>query len=370
MGVFETLLGNASFAHAATRCEVKRSVALAVSLGPLEAIGSSALAITAPNHGWIAVTALSSRFARRPRTRVIVGEFDPSSGQWLRPPVEVHSLAGRNERRLAMAANESQALILLPSQRSITAYSLSAIAQSNSTPLVTAWPAPNRSAASPRVGATADRWAVSWLSESRVYHHSEQLTQATVQLPTYVSTARRGAIALGAITAIVPLNTGESALAMALHSGAVRLVALRSSGPTTVQSQLVHCPSHCTWVATQATNDGFVSLFRMSVHGESVLGSYWLSRVGLAGNSHSTATIPLLDAWPVTVGPNRDAILQLARPPIVRAIERPLAVGASANFQGIPHSAAVQEIRLGESAIFAIDDSGSAVISQIECQSD
>ncbi len=358
------VLSRSDKSRANTVCELKHSAPLVLSLQPNEAVGSTAVALSSPTTAWIALTAVGSRFSRRPRTRILVGEYLMAAREWARAPIEVHSFAGRNERQLALAASESGVLVLVPMQRSILSLSLRT---ATTTWVIATWNPPNRSATSPRVGAYRTRWSVSWLSDRRIYFYAAQVTDTAVVAPTYANSPRRGPITQGTLTAVIPMGDGRTAAAMALHSGAVRLLSLLPGRTTVLQAQNAHCPSRCSWVATAATNDGFVSLFRMPVHHDRVLSQFWLTRATIEGISHTGATIPILDAWPVAVGLNVDAIVQLARPPIVRAIDRPIAAGDPSDLLGVAHHVSAEEQTGGESTFVSLDDHGRGLLSQIRC---
>ena len=105
----------------------------------------------------------------------------------------------------------------------------------------------------------------------------------------------------------------------------------------------------------------------MPVHHDRVLSQFWLTRATIEGISHTGATIPILDAWPVAVGLNVDAIVQLARPPIVRAIDRPIAAGDPSDLLGVAHHVSAEEQTGGESTFVSLDDHGRGLLSQIRC---
>ncbi len=319
---------------------------------------------TTATRAWVAITAVSSRFVRRPTTRLLVGEFALDSGQWVNDPRELQVFRGRNTRPLALAANADAAVVLLPTRASIVQYVKSTatdeFVRSEILP-------PTRAARAPHANAYADGFGTWWLSDRRVYFRSQRLQALANGSAVYGSIARTGLVATGTITALVSLNNEHSALAIVMHSGALRLVDVTGT-PTVLRAQTAHCPERCEWVSTQLVQGGFAAIFRSQIAREPSLSSYWLSRVSLDRVSAVRASsIPIVSGTALPIGDRFDAILQLSAPPIVRTIERPLAISTQVPYGAVPTIAAVHAFGERQSHVVVLDDRGTGVIAQLEC---
>jgi hypothetical protein len=139
---------------------------------------------------------------------------------------------------------------------------------------------------------------------------------------------------------VVALSATRVGVVHALRTGALRLAVLEGTSVSARHSQPAHCPDRCELVETRAISTGAIAVYSMKVHGERTLARYWASRVSTEGSSHTDATLPVRRATAAPGGVRRDPMIQVARPLVLRAIARPVAIPMAAGASDIARAVA------------------------------
>ena len=310
----------------ALRCTAAAPIETTVSLAAGEQLGRFAINRAPDGTLWFAARVMPGRFARRPRTRVIAGAFDLQNQRWIVAPTELASLPGRAELPLALAVDDDRATVLVARPRSVLVRTLSR-ASALSAPVE--WSAPRSATGPALLDARAQHFAVLWRSPARLSFVRGVAIETPAQQPSITHVTRRGALAGDNLAATIAGDQDSQWVLFAQRSGALSLALVRGNAVVERLSQPAHCPNHCDRVEVEPTSEGAVVTFAMKVHGERLLRAFWASRVGRSGNATSAPTIPVLRGSALALDARAVAVAQLARPVILRAIERPIAVTSS-----------------------------------------
>lgn len=309
----------------AFRCAAQgAAVESAVPLEAGEQLGRLAINRAPDGAVWIAARVLPGRFARRPRTRVVAGAFDPRAQRWIVAPVEIASLPGRAELPIAIAVSSHGATVLVSRPRAVLVRTLSTAAQL-SAPIE--WRAPRTATSPALLDAQSSAYSVLWRSAARLtFARANTLDGLSTNQPTFVHVTRRGALGGDGLIATIA-ESGNSAWALfAQRTGAVSMVRVQDAAVAERLTQPARCPDHCELFDAQTTADGAIVTFAMKVRHERILRSFWATRITRSGHHHSGQTIPVHRALGVSVDERHTALAQLSRPVILRAIDRPAAI--------------------------------------------
>jgi hypothetical protein len=356
-----------SVAHP-TRCSLAAEATRAtISLARGEELGGVSVSVSVPASSeqlvWIAARVLPHRFARRPRTRVLVGALDRTRTQWSVPPVEVASLPGRADLPLALASDSDGATVILARPASALVVRVTTEA---GYPVESLALAPPRTASGPPlIDAQGGSLAILWRAPQRLSLATSTARSPLRELARFDHVPRRGSLGLSDLCGLVALSPTSAGAVFCQRSGALSLVSIERGAVARRAVQAAHCPDHCDRVAVTAVPNGAVALFAMKVRRERLLRSHWASRVTLNENTHTQSTIPILRGAPFAAGPGVDAIAQLARPVVLRALERPLALAA---IESIPRSFTTTQTGPGEALSVTALDGGQLSIAPVRCE--
>lgn len=335
---------------------------MSVALRPSEQLGRLAASRAPDGTLWIAARALPHRFARRPRTRVLVGALDAPAQRWLVAPVEVASLPGRADLSLALAASAERAVVLIERPRSVRVASV--LREGGALEASHEWSPPRNAGATPWIAAQGASLAVLWRAPARFSLHTASADTAPSSSVTYHHVARRGALALRDVCGLVAWSSTSAAALFCQRSGALSLARIEDGAVVERWVNATRCPDHCERVDVTPTPRGAIVTFSIRVVRERQLRRFWASRVGADGNSHTRTTLPILRAIAAPAGPRRDALVQVARPMVLRAIDRPVALGP---IDAIPRSLTALSDGDATALVLAALPGSSLAIARVRC---
>lgn len=313
----------------AFRCATQRpAVESTIALEPGEQLGRFAINRASDGTVWVAARVLPGRFARRPRTRVVAGAFDPNGQRWTIAPVEIASLPGRAELPIAVAVSTHGATVLVSRPRSVLVRTLSTAAQL-SAPIE--WSAPRSATGPALLDAQSSALSVLWRSPARLTFARVDTQQGlSAAQPTYTHVTRRGALGGDGLIATIAESATSAWALFAQRTGSVSMVRVQDNAVAERVQQPARCPDHCELFDAQTTADGAIVTFAMKVRHERILRSFWATRITRSSHHHSGQTIPVHRALGVTIDERHTALAQLSRPVILRAIDRPVAITSAA----------------------------------------
>lgn len=350
-------------AHGA-RCSLEGAPTSPVfALARGEELGRLALSVAPDQTLWVSARVMPHRFARRPRTRVLVGALDPTRTRWSVAPLEVASLPGRSELPLALASDNDGALVVIARPASVIVVRVSRSEQLATESLSLA--RPSTASGPPLVDAQGSAIAVLWRSPRRLSIATSASTASLRDLARFAHAPRSGALGLEDLCGLVALSPTSAGAVFCQHSGALSIASVERGAVTARSVQPAHCPDHCERVAVTSVSRGAVATFAMKVRGERLLRSHWASRVSLDENSHTQSTIPILRGLAFTVGPHVDSIAQWSRPVVLRALERPIALGPS-----VAMPRAINAIATSANTALAVTalDQGALSVAAVRCE--
>ncbi len=339
-----------------------RAVPLALARGA--SVHRVALARGPDGALWIALRALPSRFARRPRTTILAGALAPDGSRWTIAPIEVASLPGRADLPLAIAAHARGATVLIARPHAVL---LREVPLDGQAPAALEWGAPRRASGPPLLDAQGPFFSIAWRGAARISLHTADANAPLEPAPHWTHARRTGALAGDGLSAIVALSASSTGIVHALRTGATRLTVIDRGAIAARRDHTARCPDRCALVEVRAVPSGALALYAMPIPGERTLSRYWASRVTLEGNGHTAVSIPIARGLAAPGGLGRDALLQVGIPLILRGISRPVALDLDPSIRTLPDALAVRPEQDGTFLAVGAHRPGALSIARARC---
>ncbi|MDP3276221.1 MAG: hypothetical protein Q8Q09_13560 [Deltaproteobacteria bacterium] len=268
---------------------------------------------------------------------------------------------------LALAGNREYAWLATASARALSVYAVTGAAGTEPLRTPTArWERPRGAVTTPWLSALGTRLAIG-------YRGARSTWLATVDVenpagaPQWVTLAR-GALGDGRVEGLVP-DVGAPWVVLSRARRTISLARVQSD-QSVVHARSVACMAGARLVRVAVDAMGAVGLFQRrarGIRGAGGLSQYCVARVEAAGQSHSAVSFPVRSGEVLVVGRARDAVLQLSRPLIVRAIARPAALGSREDYPDVPRRAVSLGLGEGRSAVLSEHAQGRLVLSIAQC---
>ncbi len=363
------LVGLGPLAHVEARASVTcesldppRTLPLALSRGARPA--RIALARGPDGALWVAVRLVPGPGARRARTTILGGAVSPDGARWTAGPFELASLPGRADLPIAIAAHARGATVLIARPRATL---LREIPRDGPPTESIEWGPPPRASGPPLIDAQGAIFSVLWRGPARLSLQSGDANRPVDSVPRWRHVRRAGSLGGDGLSAVVALSEQSAAVVHALRSGATRLTVIDGGTVSSRITNAAHCSDRCTLLEVRSIPRGALSLYTIPVRGERALFRHWASRITLDGTSHTTPSIPIVRALAAPGGLGRDALVQIARPLVLRGIARPVGLPLDPSIRTIPDAIATHSERDESFLVVGAHRPGALSIARARC---